>query len=509
VENVEDIGETSAKFEKVLELTLEESEGFSESESAGNSAATSWSDGSTEELSDEIEDEDQWNDWGNERLTIEELNIEAKELDLQAEGDEGDDEPSDVLASEGDVESDVSDDSDDDNFWASDAEEEEDIQISGVPSLRLRQTHKPAVDQSSVESNYSPSLYSLSRSEDDSDFDNEGGRLEDLISGNKNAKSSGEQSATIRIFDTTRSTHTPVFHFTQFVTGTLFSSNPAFHPSKPLCVWPLGDGEVLFANFEANTYFTRQLCCSGYRSCHVFVKAHFSANGEYLHFAALEARHAEMGPTDKSLPLVLCLQVSTHRLSVRKTARSPPRLLFRTTVPLGASASISVSSLPYTLTWTDKELFFTTRGETLDVMRIPLFRTSSDATTSRICYIQNRIFLPRSANSRSVHFFPLATAAVTGSGKTEDKDNKEDTLATVILGSYSNVPSQGRLVPKYQVSPPISAYVRDGADLGGWTCKVSSEMGKGERANNAGGRLQGKFETFNRNEDCDIVPYLF
>jgi hypothetical protein len=32
---------------------------------------------------------------------------------------------------------------------------------------------------------------------------------------------------------------------------------------------------------------------------------------------------------------------------------------------------------------------------------------------------------------------------------------------------------------------------------------------KSGKVNNAGGRLQGKFETFDLGEDCDIVPFLF
>lgn len=83
------------------------------------------------------------------------------------------------------------------------------------------------------------------------------------------------------------------------------------------------------------------------------------------------------------------------------------------------------------------------------------------------------------------------------------------------------MPSQGLLVPRYQVSPPMGVLLHEERDLGGWKCKavvVGSSSGDGggeegdkgkQRLNNAGGRLQGKFETFDRTEDCDIVPFLY
>lgn len=86
----------------------------------------------------------------------------------------------------------------------------------------------------------------------------------------------------------------------------------------------------------------------------------------------------------------------------------------------------------------------------------------------------------------------------------------ENTTAKIIIGSHSAVPSQGLLVPQYQVSPPIGVLLHEEDDLGGWKCKaVSGTEDVKQRLNNAGGRLQGKFETFNQNEDCDIVPFLY
>ncbi|TGO88504.1 hypothetical protein BPOR_0158g00040 [Botrytis porri] len=235
---------------------------------------------------------------------------------------------------------------------------------SGAPGyvlkLALLETDLEDTD-SSVASNYSKSLYSGSESsdsEDDEDtVDNEEAHeLEILYLGNKNL---GEDAprVSLQIFDTTMQEKTPIFHV-------------------------------------RNTYFTRELCCSTYRSCHIFVKTRFSSCGEF------DGRPIESEPK-----MNLSLQVSTHHLSSRKTAGSPPRLLFKINVPLGESSSMSISRLSYTLTWTDRELFFVTRGEELIVMRIPLFKGADDKTAP-VCYTQNPIYLPRFAESRNVYYFP-------------------------------------------------------------------------------------------------------
>jgi hypothetical protein len=37
----------------------------------------------------------------------------------------------------------------------------------------------------------------------------------------------------------------------------LYNSNPRFHPSNDLMVWPLGSGDMLFVNIKENKYFIR------------------------------------------------------------------------------------------------------------------------------------------------------------------------------------------------------------------------------------------------------------
>ncbi|GFN16881.1 vegetative incompatibility protein HET-E-1 [Aspergillus tubingensis] len=477
----------STEKDKALELATKGSNYTDElmkssSESAGNSAYTSWSEGSTD-LDDEVEDEEEWNDWDLENLELEELDIEEKGSFLGSDNDgySSGDERKDALKLHDDLASELSES---DN--ASDA-------------LEKRSDMLPSdSDGSDVESVGSSTNYSVSSSEYGSDDENRG-ILENMMTGNKTTSTEGTRRTSIRVYDASRKERIPVFHFTCFIKDRLFDSPPVFHPSKPLLVWPLGDREILFANYEKNTYFTRGLCRSGYGSCHIFIKAHFSSDGRHLHLAALEAREAAKSDKEEA-SVLLSLQVSTHRLSEHKTASSPPRMIFRTTVELGNTPKLSVSNLPHFLTWSDTHLFFTSRNNKLDVLRIPLFRFPGDNVDLNICSLQEPIFLPRSVEARNMYFFPSQETTKKTSRK---KDTKS---ATLILGAQTCLPSQGILVPRHMCYPPIAVFLREDKDLV-WACK--SNVDEGRKINNACGRLRGKFESFDHNEDCDIIPYLF
>ena len=478
-----------------IEDLLETGEVASSTQSVANSAETSWSEGSTKISSDEFEDEDQWNDWSNEHLMFQEF----LEQDYEEQHSSDYDKPEEGFRVISRTESESS------GLL-------EDSEIDGLDignlGLRLRairvkndEDEEEANSASSILSHYSQSFYSTSGDEEQSDYDHEGGILDNLLFGSQESgKRGGAHRISVRIYDTMSKQQKPIFHFSQYVERNLFSSPPAFHPSKPLLVWPLGAGEVLFANYIGNTYFTRLLCSSGFGSCQVFVKPHFSSNGDYLHFAALEAQNAEKSEKlDEKRPahVLLTLQVSTHRLSTRKTVSSPPHLIFRTNVFLGKTESVSVSALPYTLTWTDQILYFVKRDTKLNVTRIPLFRPANAGNKAVVCYPRNDIHLPRTAAMRDVHYHPPRDGAKKGM----------EGLGTVIIGSYSSRPAQGTLVPRQAVSPPIGVYVSEQHDLGGWICRADVAEAK-QRQNTTGGRLQGKFEHFDRNEDCDIVPFL-
>ena len=49
-----------------------------------------------------------------------------------------------------------------------------------------------------------------------------------------------------------------IFHFSQPLPTMLYDSPPVIHPTKPLVVWPLCRGEMLFADIENKTYFVRK-----------------------------------------------------------------------------------------------------------------------------------------------------------------------------------------------------------------------------------------------------------
>lgn len=494
---IEDVKKGDIQVEPAdIEDILEPLEVASSTNSIANSAETSWSEGSTNISSDEFEDEDQWNDWGDERLMFEEFH---EQVDSEEQDSSDDGRLEDGSGAISRTESEIS--------GLLDPSEIDGLDVMGL-GLRLRavrvkddDVEEEVKSASSILSHYSQSYYSTSGDEEQSDYEHEGRKLDNLLFGNqKVGKHGGAHRISVRIYDTMSKQQKPIFHFSQYVDRNLFSSPPVFHPSKPLLVWPLGAGEVLFANYKGNTYFTRLLCSSGFGSCQVFVKPHFSSNGDYLHFAALEAQNAEKSEDlDGKRPahVLLTLQVSTHRLSTRKTVSSPPHLIYRTDVFLGMTETVSVSALPYTLTWTDQMLYFVRRDTKLNVMRIPLFRPAKAGTQTVVCYPRNDTYLPRTATMRDVHYHPPREGVKKGM----------EGLGTIIIGSYSSRPAQGTLVPRHAVSSPIGVYISEEHDLGGWICKADVADAK-QRHNTTGGRLQGKFEHFDRKEDCDIVPFL-
>jgi len=460
-----------------------------------NSARESWSEGSTEYHSDETDDEDQWNDWGSGVSDIvmkdmsdlsdsdseESLNIEARSSFASKANSEADD--SDLSTRSASTKLGEEEESDEDK----------------------------SIETSSFESDYSQSADSEASSDEESE---DSARLEALLSNQRaSCGRHGCPQVKLQVYDTSTGSAVPIFQFCHLFTTVLINSPPVFHPSSPLLVWPLGGGEILFADYSNKTYFTRTLRCSAPRSCHIFIRTHFSPCGGYLHLAALEARQDELpiegGPKP---PLRLTLQVSTHRLSLHKTARSPPRLVFRTAIPLGTTVSIYASRLPYSLTWTPKALYLTKSSLTLDVIKVPLFRPDPAAAggpiLAEVC--RGPVFLPRSAELflRPVYYFPPVPGV-----KAERRDQ-----ATVILGAQTPLPqlppppgAKGMIARKHESAPPMGFFVQEQAQMGGWRKLESRDGAEGAMQGvlGRGGKLQGKFEKFDRIEDCDIVPYFF
>lgn len=298
----------------------------------------------------------------------------------------------------------------------------------------------------------------------------------------------------MEIYDTETGRPKLVFHFAQRIQSALFSSPPLFHPSKPLLAWPIVSGELLFAEYSADTYFTRTLQCSAPRTCCMFVKGQFSDCGEYLHLASLEARQAEPLPGQALPPLKTFLQVSIHRLSSRQTANSPPRPVYHTVVPLDESHSLPVSVMPYTVTWRKEHVYLSTSGSQLDFIRIPLFRSSPSSregtATAENLVLKERLWFPHLAPARPVYFFPPDPAA-----------KKREELVTVILGSTQG---DAVLMSRKLIASPTGVFFDESKLGAGWKKKegVGNEM-----VERLGARLVDKFETFDMKDDCDIVPY--
>lgn len=66
----------------------------------------------------------------------------------------------------------------------------------------------------------------------------------------------------ISVFDTRHPVPDRVFHLSRKAPCMLYDSPPVMHPSQSLVVWPLGGGNILFANFLCNTFFIRKLRAS-------------------------------------------------------------------------------------------------------------------------------------------------------------------------------------------------------------------------------------------------------
>ncbi len=495
--------EDDDKSEDLLSLDGETDDSYE-----SNSAYEWWSEASTDPASDEVDDDDLWNDFEGSDSDL----ALAEDLKSEIEWDDGSLNNINLEQETGSG-SEVSENKDGNN-----EESEED---------QLKRLVEDLDDDSVLDSNTDTSGY-FGDEDDDTDADSDSGdsdaaqeKLEKLVLGeNRVSKSAPRlQRGAIKIYQVAQNQAVRVFHFSIDLSHVLCESPAVFHPSAPLAVWPLHRGEILFADFSRKTYFTRTLIPSKSNSCYVFIKSRFSLDGQYLHIAALEARpmDKDLTPPETDGPgnearLQLILQISTHRLSAHKTARAPPRLVYRTKVSLTPVASIPASRLPYTLTWTAEHVYLTTSGIKLDVICIPLFRHrgyGSDRPEteggSRAQVPVNTIHLPQSACRRQVHYFPPSTSRADRGG-----------CAHVFIGAHSPATSD-IVVSDGQVGPPVGVLLHEERDLGGWKCyegpkgaeAVGDDDEKGGEGGGKGGILRGKWEKFDRVADCDIVPYLY
>ncbi|PBK97442.1 hypothetical protein ARMGADRAFT_1075928 [Armillaria gallica] len=307
----------------------------------------------------------------------------------------------------------------------------------------------------------------------------------------------------ISVFDTRPHCAVPkVFHFSRQVRYVLFDSPPIIHPTSSLIVWPLGYGNVLFADFLGNTYFSRRLRPSTMHTRQIFMKCRFSPCGQYLHVACLEAqRQPEEHKEDRS-SVRLALMVSTYRLCVKKTCRSPPTLIHRAKVALGSETSISISNLPYTLTWTRTELYFTCNDVQLKVYRVSLFNPNQGISDERVPPVlvpAEALFLPETARNRKVYFFPSdddqsPSKVIVGSDVRPAEERAKDEEHDIEVSSGHRFGLKGSAL-----SPPVGCYLRK-ADLGDWVeskdrSKIPEDQGVGQ--------FDCLLEKFNPEDDYD------
>jgi len=69
---------------------------------------------------------------------------------------------------------------------------------------------------------------------------------------------SGTPKGSITVFDSSMCPPKLVFQYSHPLPITLYDSPPVIHPTKPLVVWPLCGGDILFADFMLKSHFIRK-----------------------------------------------------------------------------------------------------------------------------------------------------------------------------------------------------------------------------------------------------------
>lgn len=232
------------------------------------------------------------------------------------------------------------------------------------------------------------------------------------------------------------------------------------------------------------------------------MKCHFSSCGRFLHIAALEGQRKPLPRTKHSRgkrgwarDTQLALLVASYRLCANAAARSPPRLIHRAKLRLGAVERVPVAPLPYTLTWAadGSAVFLTCSAEALRVYRVALFSGSGNAQCGDEDFIavpRAHVDLPDSAVERKVHFFPPVLACTGSKGAAG--------AGRVILEAATDEPLF-MVDAQDCAAPPIGCFVR-AADLGGWTSSASCAPIARDRGV---GKFDQHLEAFDSDEDCD------
>lgn len=466
--------------------------------------------------------------------------------DSEASDDQADDEAyeswSEASTENGsDLDSDF-DEEEEDEEEASDAassvdEEEEAVEAVESPdSSDVEENNDENSDAETDSSGSSTPVFMLELEDQDSDDEEmeagiKIGQLFAAIAGrsrkprsSRKRNASAPQKMQLTVVSTASATSSPSaprsFRYSHPLHLMLYASPPVIHPFKPLVVWPLGAGDVLFADVSTNTYFTRKLRSSAPNTRQLSVKLQFSPCGSYLHVATIEAQAVSPETNGLTLPKLaklpifrLSILLLTYRLSSRKTTRSPPSLVHRVKIHLGSWVNLHVSRLPFTMAWSPTHLFISLSEDQLRVYRIALFR-DSNPQGDNVHVRKEAVFLPDTASEREVHYLPSPddrdqNLILIGSESRKRKNitlqNVDSSLdfVTQANAEMDGVTSDFAPASNRILSPPIGCVLGE-KDLGDWIRLQDIPVPKGQHA----GKLDQRRERFDPVDDCDVVPYF-
>lgn len=249
------------------------------------------------------------------------------------------------------------------------------------------------------------------------------------------------------------------------------------------------------------------------------MKAHFSHCSEYLHIASLEARQIKQSKSEIKAGtkprLALSAFISTHRLSIRKTTRSPPTLIHRVKIILDSTASLCPTRMPVEVSWADKEVYLSSSSDSdlLMLLRVELFPPAKEAVPadcSAVSIPKLPILLPESARCRSVHYCPpkLGTShalIIIGSGACKPDSDEDNVKKKTAPKDEHKENDTIQSVPE-TVFPPIGFHVDVEKDLGGWGPSNAEERIDKDKDK---GQLKQKMDIFAGEDDCDLEHYFF
>ncbi|KAJ3534862.1 hypothetical protein NM208_g7374 [Fusarium decemcellulare] len=343
------------------------------------------------------------------------------------------------------------------------------------------------------------------------------------------------------------------FRFLYRWAGELFNSPPVIHPEHCLVVWPLGKNKILFANFAnspENTYFIRSLRCGARNISHISVQAKFSQCGQFLHLVCLDEHRSSSSSSQPNDPKnKKDHETSTQAISTRLYVPPFTNQTSEVSSQTGVQGRGGVG-LPHAVYEWRHHVYATESYRILHVYRIPLYRKVEEREVGEDAQLQEsdekkdapdsgsdtdmdepkpvqaafrndeKIFLPKSADRRSVQFFPapeqegeaVKTKKKTkgkskSSRRSEEKGDGGKVIGTVVISPEDMLLSG---VHPY-IGPPQVIHLT-AKEFGTW--KRLRDDGGGDGTGEAvasawrGGQLEMRYEEFDNEEDCDIVPYF-